>query len=955
MGYAKYIGRVGGLAVALGVGHCGCHHTGGGVGRRYRVGGFWGHHRNGGCYGHHVRRTCRIRRNTVGTTTGTTTGATGASTVGGSQTDGASAPESGAVDASQSSTSASTDASVRQVPPGMVLATGGADSSSKSSSQTPATGDVGAASTLDDSTPPKRVADSTATEPEAPATAKAPVSGRRGGSDKRQRPVDEPTGAPGLDASAVTATAGAPPSRPQSSGLAGTVVDVAVHQPAAPQAVTAAAARTFSAPQTGVVARQAISAAPAEPTPPGSPVSEVVLGVLASLDPLATNSPTTPVDSPVGLAMLAVGARRQFGQPAAEETQGLAVSSALTSESIDGEQTFAATLMATETNSVPTVPFAQPVGRHDATGMVTGTVIADDPEKDTLTYTVTGQPTYGTVTLNSATGAYTYTPTQATRLDAYTTSTIDTDTFTVAVSDGQQTVTTPVTVNVKPARYENQAPTATVGTNPTAVVLSADGSRMYVANTGSNTVSVINTATGQRIDANPSSSSMDIAVEKSPSALALSADGKRLYVANSGSNSVSVIGINATPTSTTYTRVDANPSSSSTDIAVGSAPSALALSADGTRLYVANRTGNSVSVIGINATPTSTTYTRVDANPSSSSTDIAVGSAPSALALSADGTRLYVANRSSNSVSQIRINAAANTYVRTDLAVGGSPSALTLGAPAADGTQRLYVTNTGSGSGSVSVINANATSLQRIDANPTSTSMDIPVGPSPTSVALTPDGSLAYVANSDDTVTVIKTGNYAVFATVTIDTAAETGAHAIALRPDGTRLHITDAFDRTVRVLDLITVNTAPVVPGDTIPSGADPVTGAVTGRMNVDDPDDDRLTYTLTAPPAKGGTVTFNQQTETFTYTPSQAARDQAAGTPGLDYDTFGVTASDGIATTFTPVEVQVAPTPPASAPVTIAPVTAGSGPSGSAVSGNRPSAGTTPTSSTTTATTSR
>ena len=763
--------------------------------------------------------------------------------------------------------------------------------------------------------------------------------------------MDEPTGAPGVDAGAVTATAGAPPSRPQPSGLAGTVVDVAVHQPAAPQAVTAAAG-TFSAPQTGVVARQAISAAPAEPTPPGSPLSGVVLGVLASLDPLATNSPTTPVDSPVGLAMLAVGARRQFGQPAAEETQGLAVSSALTSESIDGEQTFAATLMATETNSVPTVPFAQPVGRHDATGMVTGTVIADDPEKDTLTYTVTGQPTYGTVTLNSATGAYTYTPTQATRLDAYTTSTIDTDTFTVAVSDGQQTVTTPVTVNVKPARYENQAPTATVGTNPTAVVLSADGSRMYVANTGSNTVSVINTATGQRIDANPSSSSMDIAVEKSPSALALSADGKRLYVANSGSNSVSVIGINATPTSTTYTRVDANPSSSSTDIAVGSAPSALALSADGTRLYVANRTGNSVSVIGINATPTSTTYTRVDANPSSSSTDIAVGSAPSALALSADDTRLYVANRSSNSVSEIRINAAANTYVRTDLAVGGSPSALTLGAPAADGTQRLYVTNTGSGSGSVSVINANATSLQRIDANPTSTSMDIPVGPSPTSVALTPDGSLAYVANSDDTVTVIKTGNYAVFATVTIDTAAETGAHAIALRPDGTRLHITDAFDRTVRVLDLITVNTAPVVPGDTIPSGADPVTGAVTGRMNVDDPDDDRLTYTLTAPPAKGGTVTFNQQTETFTYTPSQAARDQAAGTPGLDYDTFGVTASDGIATTFTPVEVQVAPTPPASAPVTIAPVTAGSGPSGSAVAR---SAGTTPTSSTTTATTSR
>ena len=103
---------------------------------------------------------------------------------------------------------------------------------------------------------------------------------------------------------------------------------------AAPQAVTAAAASTFSAPQTGVVARQAISAAPAEPTPPQSPLSGVVLGVLASLDPLATNGPTTP-DSPVGLALMAVGARRQFGQAGAEETAGLGSSPTLTSQSAD--------------------------------------------------------------------------------------------------------------------------------------------------------------------------------------------------------------------------------------------------------------------------------------------------------------------------------------------------------------------------------------------------------------------------------------------------------------------------------------------------------------------------------------------------------------------------------------------------------------------------------------------
>ena len=238
MSNAKYIGRVGGLAVALGVG----------MAVATTPGVAWADDTGSAGSGTPPGRSGTGTAGAAGTggtsepatTTGTTTGATGTSTAGGSQTDGASAPGSGAVDASQSRTSASTDASVRQVPPGMVLATGGDDSWSKSSSETPATADVGAESTPDDSTPPKRVADSTATGPRRRPPRRRPC-GPRGGSDKKPRPVDEPTGAPGVDAGAVTATAGAAPSRPQPSDPARTVVDVAVHQPAAPQAVTAAA------------------------------------------------------------------------------------------------------------------------------------------------------------------------------------------------------------------------------------------------------------------------------------------------------------------------------------------------------------------------------------------------------------------------------------------------------------------------------------------------------------------------------------------------------------------------------------------------------------------------------------------------------------------------------------------------------------------------------------------
>ncbi len=119
-------------------------------------------------------------------------------------------------------------------------------------------------------------------------------------------------------------------------------------------------------------------------------------------------------------------------------------------------------------------------------------------------------------------------------------------------------------------------------------------------------------------------------------------------------------------------------------------------------------------------------------------------------------------------------------------------------------------------------------------------------------------------------------------------------------------------------------------MPGKTIPGGPDPVSGNVTGRMNVEDRDGDALSYTLASPPSRGGTVSFDQQTGSFTYTPSQAARDQAAGTSGLDYDTFGVSISDGIATVQTSVTVQVAQTLPPTTSITNSRSPREAGPSG-------------------------
>ncbi|MCE4073651.1 MULTISPECIES: cadherin-like domain-containing protein, partial [Pseudomonas] len=75
---------------------------------------------------------------------------------------------------------------------------------------------------------------------------------------------------------------------------------------------------------------------------------------------------------------------------------------------------------------------------------LTGKIVASDVDGDTLTYTIKAgsAPTHGSVTLNAATGDYTYTPSKD-----YNGS----DSFTVVVSDGKGgTVNSVVTINVTP-------------------------------------------------------------------------------------------------------------------------------------------------------------------------------------------------------------------------------------------------------------------------------------------------------------------------------------------------------------------------------------------------------------------------------------------------------------------------------------------------------------------------
>ena len=87
----------------------------------------------------------------------------------------------------------------------------------------------------------------------------------------------------------------------------------------------------------------------------------------------------------------------------------------------------------------------------NGTGVVTGSAAFTDPAGRALTYTTTGLSTGGgTVSIDPATGAFTFTPTAGQRALA-TGLTNPRDTFTVTASNGVNTREQTVTVSLAPA------------------------------------------------------------------------------------------------------------------------------------------------------------------------------------------------------------------------------------------------------------------------------------------------------------------------------------------------------------------------------------------------------------------------------------------------------------------------------------------------------------------------
>lgn len=153
-----------------------------------------------------------------------------------------------------------------------------------------------------------------------------------------------------------------------------------------------------------------------------------------------------------------------------------------------------------------------------------------------------------------------------------------------------------------------------VGYRPVCSAVSADGKTLAVANWGDKSVTLLDPQTLKQIGL--------VEVGIHPNTLVWARDG-RLFVANSGSNTVSVIygGRVAETIDVAVTPHDL----------VGSAPDALALSPDGTRLYVADAGSNAVAVVDVEHPGSSVVLGFIPA-----------GWYPTAVAVSPDDKKLYV-------------------------------------------------------------------------------------------------------------------------------------------------------------------------------------------------------------------------------------------------------------------------------------------------------------------------
>jgi YVTN family beta-propeller protein len=273
---------------------------------------------------------------------------------------------------------------------------------------------------------------------------------------------------------------------------------------------------------------------------------------------------------------------------------------------------------------------------------------------------------------------------------------------------------------------------AQMGLGPSHAALLANGSRVYVANSLEDTVSSYSpTTTAVAI-------TTSLPAGSNPTFVSTTENGM-VYVANSGTNP-------ASPGSNTVAAISTSTNVVQTLIRVGTHPVALAETPDQKKLYAVNQDDGTVSAISlVDKTVVQT---------------IATGATPVWAIARSDSDRVYVLNSGAGTVSAID--------TATDVVVGSVSVGAGANYMVYDKTlNRLYVTNP----------IANTLTAINIGADPPAVLYTVPVAASPSTVAVLPDGTRAYVAsislsggNAVSQVTVVNASNGSVKTVIPLNT-----------------------------------------------------------------------------------------------------------------------------------------------------------------------------------------
>jgi YVTN family beta-propeller protein len=269
----------------------------------------------------------------------------------------------------------------------------------------------------------------------------------------------------------------------------------------------------------------------------------------------------------------------------------------------------------------------------------------------------------------------------------------------------------------------------------------------YVSNISGNNVAVIDTTTHTKV--------ATISVPGYPSGLAVTPDGSSVYVACQNNGTVAVL-------STASNAVVAS-------IPVGTTPIQLAITPNGAQAYVVVRGLNQVAVIDtVSKTVIGT---------------IGVGNRPSAVTFSPDGSKAYVANNSDGTVSVI---ATASRTVTNTFAANAGPSGV-----AVLPNGNVYVSN--QSANTVTVHDSNGNLLTTIGGFT-----------SPNWVAAAPNGTRVLVTNGNGkSVGVIDTSSNTLMAAITVGNIPT----SVAVSSDSTRAYVANEYSFTLSQID-VTSNT---------------------------------------------------------------------------------------------------------------------------------------------------